>query len=860
MSDHSVLDLAEKPIVSIAMTIRCSSLQRKKNLMYVVDLLSEIPDVEIIIVEQDIKPSLSCSDFSQCCKYKFVFNDQKFNKSWGINIATELARSDVLCIHDADMILDTQTLYRAISEVLKGREFVKPYGILVDLTSEETEYLICGGTELNIDRAAGQIDRNDKGQYPPICGGIFVISKNFFFEIGGMDERFSGWGGEDDAMSYRVQNQDPETKVYKKSIAFHLWHQKSAHDKSDSAQYIHNMAILSAYLEIGDSLISKFTNDIKTNANENKYLPLEPKRNHSSLPLISCLCITRDRVKRLKRAIFCFNQQTYLSKELIIVCESDDSQTISYIESLSSPNIRYFVLDSSAKYGLGELRNFALKKADGEYFCQWDDDDYYHHSRLSSQFYHCQKNGKAASILSRWLIYSEPNRAAYISNTRLWEGSILCRMNIFRSKDVYLPQSRGEEVDLITQLLVKNEIAIIDAPELYVYCHSGKNTWDDSHFSKILQASHKLNVKQTELLEKKLDHNTNTETVNSIPKIIHQTHFFQKQDLPKQLAEFQKLLVDLHPSWQHEFYQDKDCRSFIAGNMPELLDVYDNLQLAVQKADLFRLIVIYVQGGFYADIDIELKLPLDPLLNHSCVFAEEKVLDDKSRDELGHKNAIRIANYMFAAAPGHEFIAHLINRIVSLYAGIVTNENDVLNTTGPGMLTRLFHDYPNKQQITIIKNNNQYCDKCQQNSCHFGAYAYHHHQGSWRWHALGSQSKQIHQTWKTKQVPGQLKSFCQGWQDMHPDWTYRLWTDEDNRRLIEEQFPWFLQTYDRYPYNIQRVDAARYFILYKFGGLYVDIDYKMFKARRRFTATTQSCVWLGTSPACQISWCKSNYR
>ena len=55
-------------------------------------------------------------------------------------------------------------------------------------------------------------------------------------------------------------------------------------------------------------------------------------------------------------------------------------------------------------------------------------------------------------------------------------------------------------------------------------------------------------------------------------------------------------------------------------------------------------------------------------------------------------------------------------------------------------------------------------------------------------------------------------------------WTTILWTDESIRVFLETHYPNFLSVYDSYPYNIQRVDAARYFILYHYGGLYMDLD------------------------------------
>ena len=44
------------------------------------------------------------------------------------------------------------------------------------------------------------------------------------------------------------------------------------------------------------------------------------------------------------------------------------------------------------------------------------------------------------------------------------------------------------------------------------------------------------------------------------------------------------------------------------------------------------------------------------------------------------------------------------------------------------------------------------------------------------------------------------------------------------RRLIEVHYPWFIEQYDGYSQEIMRINAARYFILYHHGGIYLDID------------------------------------
>lgn len=53
---------------------------------------------------------------------------------------------------------------------------------------------------------------------------------------------------------------------------------------------------------------------------------------------------------------------------------------------------------------------------------------------------------------------------------------------------------------------------------------------------------------------------------------------------------------------------------------------------------------------------------------------------------------------------------------------------------------------------------------------------------------------------------------------------YMLWTDASSREFIAKDYPWFLDTFDGYTYPIQRADAIRYFVLYHYGGVYLDLD------------------------------------
>jgi hypothetical protein len=54
--------------------------------------------------------------------------------------------------------------------------------------------------------------------------------------------------------------------------------------------------------------------------------------------------------------------------------------------------------------------------------------------------------------------------------------------------------------------------------------------------------------------------------------------------------------------------------------------------------------------------------------------------------------------------------------------------------------------------------------------------------------------------------------------DIHPDWEAFLWTDETANELVASHFPELYEMWTTYRYPIQKIDALRYMVLYKYGG------------------------------------------
>uniref|UniRef100_A0A7S1ZRA7 Alpha 1,4-glycosyltransferase domain-containing protein n=2 Tax=Ditylum brightwellii TaxID=49249 RepID=A0A7S1ZRA7_9STRA len=85
--------------------------------------------------------------------------------------------------------------------------------------------------------------------------------------------------------------------------------------------------------------------------------------------------------------------------------------------------------------------------------------------------------------------------------------------------------------------------------------------------------------------------------------------------------------------------------------------------------------------------------------------------------------------------------------------------------------------------------------------------------------------KIIHQSYKSLEtLPKEWADTPSRWKKLHPSYEYKFWSDDDNRNLIKNHYPWFLETYDSYPAPISRADAARYFAVMHYGGIYADMD------------------------------------
>ncbi|WP_404359003.1 glycosyltransferase [Cytobacillus firmus] len=164
-----------------------------------------------------------------------------FNKAKAVNQAAKNAKGEILIIVDADIICCPQSISRAI-KMLENTSWIIPYNKVLDITRKSTRALLQTKADWPLSLKVDAIPR-ETGKVIPV-GGINVMKRACFEAAGGFDERFQGWGGEDDALAAAMNTFCGHYKRIDQSI-YHLWHPRSK--PSDNQNYKANLELAVRY-------------------------------------------------------------------------------------------------------------------------------------------------------------------------------------------------------------------------------------------------------------------------------------------------------------------------------------------------------------------------------------------------------------------------------------------------------------------------------------------------------------------------------------------------------------------------------------------------------------------------------------
>jgi mannosyltransferase OCH1-like enzyme len=140
-----------------------------------------------------------------------------------------------------------------------------------------------------------------------------------------------------------------------------------------------------------------------------------------------------------------------------------------------------------------------------------------------------------------------------------------------------------------------------------------------------------------------------------IPKLLWQT--YKDQYPPKISAKFINSWFQLNPEIEWFYMDDIKCDNFIKDNFNEdFYKMYKNVPLGVMRSDIWRVCIIYVYGGIYADLDT------------LCLKSIDNWIKPNNRMVVGVETQEgTINNYTFAAEPKHPGLYSIIETFLKLY-------------------------------------------------------------------------------------------------------------------------------------------------------------------------------------------------
>ena len=144
-----------------------------------------------------------------------------FCKSMAVNRAAARASGDLFWIWDSDCWCPPQNVHTAVQLIQDGRSaWARPWRRKAKLGEAETRRILSlPAWDGTWDRRAPRERLNAFWAAPPL-----VLHREVFEDVGGMDERFRGWGGEDIAFARSLWKCGHGFAGVVPADCIHLWH------------------------------------------------------------------------------------------------------------------------------------------------------------------------------------------------------------------------------------------------------------------------------------------------------------------------------------------------------------------------------------------------------------------------------------------------------------------------------------------------------------------------------------------------------------------------------------------------------------------------------------------------------------
>lgn len=187
-----------------------------------------------------------------------------------------------------------------------------------------------------------------------------------------------------------------------------------------------------------------------------------------------------------------------------------------------------------------------------------------------------------------------------------------------------------------------------------------------------------------------------------IPNILWQT--WKTKEIPASLKQQCDSWSFSNPQLSRNLFNDGDCDKFILDNFGEEVHMlYASLPQPIMRADFWRIAIVYINGGYYSDLDITCTKPLSSFLNSSAEIVLMKELDN-------------IANFFFGATAKHPVLKLALDYMIEEAKAITDKDTQSYGMHNLHKAVREYYsvigtNYPNNQDVQILNNEQLKADK-----------------------------------------------------------------------------------------------------------------------------------------------------
>ncbi len=171
---------------------------------------------ECILVEQsnntDVKDQLP--SWVNYVHTPLPYSTMPYNRAWAFNVGARAARGEILVFHDNDMLAPIDYAREIVARVKEGYEVINLKRFIFYFGQSDSSRLFATGA-LETENGMAAIMQN-------AFGGSVAALRSTFFSIGGFDESFAGWGGEDNELWERAATRACWPYGYLPFV--HVWH------------------------------------------------------------------------------------------------------------------------------------------------------------------------------------------------------------------------------------------------------------------------------------------------------------------------------------------------------------------------------------------------------------------------------------------------------------------------------------------------------------------------------------------------------------------------------------------------------------------------------------------------------------